>query len=68
MEDLIKALQIFVQYKNTDCPTHCEHDELMIMEITKEQVSEDHLIELERLGFFWSDADMCFKSYKFGSA
>ena len=56
MEDLIKALQIFVQYGNPSYPTHCEHDELMIMQITNEQVSEDDLIELKRLGFELTDS------------
>ena len=68
MEELIKALQIFAQYGNPSRPTHSEHDELTIMEISKEQVSDDDLIELKRLGFFWSDSDMCFKSFRYGSA
>lgn len=28
MEDLIKALQIFLKYSTNKYPTHCEHDVL----------------------------------------
>ena len=69
MKDLIKALQIFIKYANDDrCPTHCEHDQLYIgcgIELGK--VSEEDIRELDELGFFWSDADDGFISYRFGS-
>ena len=70
MNDLIEALQIFLKYGNPEYPTHCSHDELSIMEITKDQVSEDDLVRLDELGFFWSDDEEegCFKSFRFGSA
>jgi hypothetical protein len=68
MEDLIKALQIFVKYGNSKWPTYCEHDELNVVDIEKDKVSDEDIKTLEELGFFWSDGDNCFKSYRFGSA
>lgn len=64
MEDLIKALQIFLKYGNDYAPTHCEHDELTVA-IDPELVSESDKATLNELGFF-DDGD-CFKSYRFGS-
>lgn len=69
MSDLIEALQIFLKYGNPKYPTNCSHDELAIMEITKEQVSASDLERLDELGFFWSeDGDGYFKSFRFGNA
>lgn len=68
MEDLIKALQIFIKYENSRWPTDCQHDQLSIMDITKEQVSEEDIKELDKLGFIWSDELECFISFEFGSA
>jgi hypothetical protein len=68
MKNLIKALQIFLKYGNHRNPTHCEHDELIIVGITKEQVSEEDIKALDALGFFWSDDTECFKSFRYGSA
>ncbi len=68
MEDLIKALQIFLKYKNSRYPTNCSHDTLAIMEIDLPDVSDEDVAELDRLGFIWSDGDECFISFKFGSA
>jgi hypothetical protein len=31
VENLIKALQIFLKYGNPDNPTHCEHDVLTVV-------------------------------------
>jgi len=67
MNDLIKALQIFSKYTDTDYPTHCEHDTLYICVVNAIDVSKEDLEELNTLGFFWSDEDDCFISYKFGS-
>ena len=71
MEDLIKALTIFMKYlddKNDHTPTHCEHDELWVVDVNREDVLfEDH-DELERLGFHWDEDDDSYKSYRFGSA
>lgn len=68
MEDLIKALQIFLKYGNPKWPTNCSHDQLAIMEISKEQVSDEDVEALEKLDFFWSEEDECFISFRFGSA
>lgn len=70
MEDLIKALQIFLKYGNPKYPTHCEHDVLTICGINPIDVSEEDKAELDNLGFFISDeyGDECFQSFKFGSA
>jgi len=69
MEDLIKALQIFLKYNNTHYPTCCVHDMLLIDgSIQLEDVSEEDKKELDDLGFFFSDEFDCFGSFRFGSA
>ena len=70
MEDLIKALQIFLKYGNPRYPTHCEHDILTIMEIDPDKVSDEDKDELDKLGFFVGDeyGEPAFHSYKYGSA
>ena len=68
MKELIEALQIFLKYGNPDRPTHCEHDELMVVDIDKSLISETDLKRLDELGFFWSPEYDCFSSFKFGSA
>lgn len=68
MENLIKALQIFLKYGNPDYPTHCEHDELWICGIEPEDVSDEDKEKLDKLGFFVDEFDDCFKSYRYGSA
>ena len=68
MEDLIKALQIFLKYDNPRYPIHCEHDELYICDIDPEDVSAEDKKELDRLGFFvGDDIDGGFMSFRFGS-
>ena len=68
MDELIQALQIFRKYKNPHWPTHCEHDVLYIMEVTKDEVSDEDKEKLSELGFFYSDSDDCWQSFRFGSA
>jgi hypothetical protein len=68
MEQLIEALQIFLKYKNSKYPTHCEHDVLYIMEVSKEDVSPEDVRKLKKLGFFWSKDEDCFMSFHYGSA
>ena len=68
MEDLIKALVIFSKYTHTNNPTICEHDELMIVGVDATDVSDEDHNELDRLGFFWSESDEIYKSFRFGSA
>lgn len=66
MENLIKALQIFLKYGNPDYPTHCEHDEMWICGIEPDDVSDEDKKELGELGFF--ESDDAFKSFRYGSA
>lgn len=76
MEDLIRALQIFLKYANPKWPTHCEHDTLDIVGVVPADVSVEDKAELERLGFFVDgdggadaeDGDAFFRSFRFGSA
>jgi hypothetical protein len=68
MEKLIEALQIFLKYKNEQWPTHCEHDVLHIIGVTQEEVSEEDTEKLKELGFFWSDDNYGWISYRYGSA
>lgn len=68
MSDLIKALTIFLKYKDSKWPTHCDHDVLSIMDVDIGDVSEDDVAELDRLGFFYSEDEECFQSFRYGSA
>ncbi len=68
MENLIKALQIFLKYGNPPFPTHCEHDVLTIIDIDPSKVSERDKEQLNDLGFFINEDEECFQSYRFGSA
>ena len=66
MEDLIEALRIFLKYANPHNPTHCEHDELWIVDVDPDKVSDEDKARLDELGFFPSEDG--FKSFRFGSA
>ena len=66
MEDLIKALQIFLKYGNPKYPTHCEHD-VMTVAVNPAIVTLEDQQALDALGFFAADEDGCFQSFKFGS-
>jgi hypothetical protein len=68
MEDLIKALQIFLKYGNPYYPTHCEHDCLHV-NIDYDVVSDEDKAELLKLGFRrCSDSgEDKFSSFRFGS-
>ena len=68
MKDLIEALNIFLKYTDTRYPTHCSHDQLSIMEVEEGDVSKEDIQRLDELGFFWSESDDCFISFRFGSA
>jgi len=67
MEDLIKALQIFLKYKNNNYPTNCCHDMLVVCHITEDEVSDEDKVQLKKLGFSWSDEYDGWCSYRFGS-
>lgn len=69
MEDLIKALQIFLKYVEKGSyqekyPFHCEHDELYV-NVDPQLVSQEDAAELETLGFHLGDEG--FISHRFGS-
>ena len=66
MEDLIKALQIFLKYGNPKWPTHCEHDVLTVV-IDPARVSPEDIQALENLGFHPKESEGCFYSYRYGS-
>lgn len=68
IDDLIKALTIFKKYLEEDAsPTHCEHDELMVM-VTKKDLDQADVAELKTLGFRWNSDIGCWSSGRFGSA
>lgn len=69
MDDLIKALQIFRKYMTSDAyaPTHCEHDVFMVCCVPFDSVSAEDVIELDKLGFEWSNTYDCWTSSRFGS-
>ena len=50
MEDLIKALQILLKYGNPKYPTVCCHDELRIVGIEPEIISDIDKLKLKSLG------------------
>ena len=67
MENLIKALQIFLKHGDVAYPTHCEHDVLYIFP-QSDDFTDEELAELEKLGFYHNDdAGYGFKSYHYGS-
>ncbi len=70
MKKLIEALTIFLKYKDLEWPTHCEHDVLYIMGVTKNEVSEEDQARLKALDFIWSESDGedCWLSFKYGRA
>lgn len=68
MRKLIEALEIFAKYKDLSYPTSCAHDTLYIMGITREEVSEEDVVHLDALGFFWSENDGVWQSFRYGSA
>jgi len=70
LSELIEALQIFLKYGDPSCPTHCEHDIMIICGIDPKDVSVEDKVKLDKLGFNYGDqyGTECFYSYKFGSA
>lgn len=65
MENLIKALQIFLKYGNPTYPTYCEHDELHVNGYDWKKISKEDQEELECLGFFYDGEDIV--SFRYGS-
>lgn len=68
MDKLIEALQIFLKYGNDGSPTHCEHDVLMVVGYSEDEISAEDKERLDELGFFWDNEYSCFASFRFGSA
>lgn len=66
MDELIKALQIFLKYGNKKYPTSCEHD-ILYVDIDPIVVSDEDKKALDELGFFVDDENDCFASFKYGS-
>jgi hypothetical protein len=64
---IIEALQIFQTYKDEDYPTCCEHDELMVLSVPPDDMSEEDRDRLDELGFEWVEEGF-WRSYRFGSA
>jgi len=68
MENLIKALQIFLKYGNVDYPLHCEHDMLYVSSsYVPSNFSIEDVAELDELGFFISEETDTFVSFRYGS-
>jgi hypothetical protein len=66
MEDLIKALLIFLKYGNKQYPTSCEHD-ILYVDIDPSVVPDEDKKTLDELVFFVDDENDCFASFKYGS-
>jgi len=65
VNDLIKALQIFLKYSDPYAPTHCEHD-VMYVNVNPAKVSDEDKAALDELGFT-PDSNGMFRSFRFGS-
>lgn len=68
MKNLIEALTIFAKYQDLPYPTSCAHDVLYIMGITRDEMTEEDRAKVEALGFFWSEDQDVWQSFKYGSA
>jgi hypothetical protein len=68
MENLIKALQIFLKYGNPTYPTTCEHDTLYVVGYDDKEFSKDDIAELNKLGFEYDEELGSWVSFTFGSA
>lgn len=68
LDGLIEALQIFRKYGNPPCPTHCRHDELMVVGPGQNDVSDEDCERLKSLSFEWDSDTECWSSFYYGSA
>lgn len=69
MDDLIKALTILNKYLdeyNKKYPTSCEHD-VMFVQVDYTKISQEDLIELEKLGFIPCEDLGNMQSFRYGS-
>lgn len=67
MENLIKALSIFLKYGNVSYPTHCEHDVLYVVGDEYLKISKEDKKELKQLGFLFDKNEEHWYSYRYGS-
>lgn len=70
MKALLEAFTIFAKYiPNSEYPTICEHDEMIVL-CHPDIVSQEDAARLEELGFSPGrvEGEGCFKSYRYGSA
>lgn len=69
MKDLIEALTIFAKYQpDTYAPTHCEHDVMLVAQVSEDEVSAEDRKRLDVLGWHWNGEYACWASFRFGSA
>lgn len=66
MEDLIKALRIFLKYGNENHPTSCGHD-ILYVDVDPGVVSDEDRKVLDEPGFSVDDGNDCSASSKYGS-
>lgn len=69
MDDLIKALTILGKYLEgyqKERPISCEHD-VMFVQVDYTKISQDDLIELEKLGFIPCEDLGNMQSFRYGS-
>lgn len=65
--ELLTAIAKLSWHKTGESPFHCEHDVLYVMS-DPSKYSEEELAIFDYLGFFPSEENDCFMSYRFGSA
>lgn len=69
MDDLISALKVFARYQEpTRWPTNCSHDQLAIVGVARDQMSDEDIAIVEALAFVWDEDEECWVSFRFGSA
>lgn len=71
MKALIEAFTIFAKYiPDSEYPTICEHDEMIVLCDPELVSSEEDIARLEELGFSPAciEGENCFRSYRYGSA
>lgn len=65
---LIEAFRIFRKYGDRYAPTHCEHDELMVLSVPPSEMAAEDAKRLDELSFRWNERDEHWYSFRFGSA
>lgn len=68
MKELLRAFTILASYPQLNYPTNCYDGTLRVfIDCQVDQVSEEHIKELEELGFYYDEGIECFESTKYGS-